>query len=361
MIDVIYAANKIAECELRLCYDKNGIVAGSHHFTDYWARDGFFACLGSLAIADYEVVIGMVDLFFSYQRPDGMLPYRVMNGPVTVGKYFGRSDRYKSPHPTYRLRGFGSEVKDGTILAVMILAKLIRAGKVDEAKYTIMIEKALKYLESKEIEGLLWDGEMSEWNDVVKKRGYLLYTNVLYWNMYRELGKLGKQNDIAKKLRERLWNGRYFADWNDGERRDYFYPFGNLLAIAWGFTGKQESNCILTEAERTKILFTLETNTPKYPSGLVWWVNRLVGMADYQNNGMLWWQPACAYVAALARVGEGDKANSQMKLMARKVVEDEKVWECYERDGRPVRRRWYRAEQPFAWAAGMIVWAKSSI
>ena len=112
-------ASRIATEELRACYQEGGIVAGTHHFTDYWGRDGFFASMGALAIQDFEVVRNMVDTFFDHQRADGMIPYRVMNGPVSIGKYFGQHKKYDKPVPTFKLRGFGPEVFDGTTLAVM--------------------------------------------------------------------------------------------------------------------------------------------------------------------------------------------------------------------------------------------------
>ena len=52
----IAKAIEIATEELRACYFKQGIVAGTHHFTDYWARDAFFASFGSLAIGDTKIV-----------------------------------------------------------------------------------------------------------------------------------------------------------------------------------------------------------------------------------------------------------------------------------------------------------------
>lgn len=358
MTNSIVVAEDIAKQQLRACYGDFGILAGAHHFTDYWARDGFFASMGSVEIGDFEIVVKMIELFFGYQRADGMVPYRVMNGPVTIGKYFGKVKKYVVPSPTYKLRGFGTEVLDGTTLAVMTLMRLCNEGKVDRNKYSAKIAKAVEYLKSKEKNGLLWDGEMSEWNDVVKKKGNLLYSNVLYWNMYRELGDIHKQNIIAKKLRERLWSGKYYADWDDGEKHNYFYSFGNLLAVAWGLTNKDESALILSESKKNRILFTIDTNNPKYPEGKVWWINRIAGVADYQNQGLLWWQPACAYVAALVKVGEIEKAGVQLKLMSDKIVKDKKIWECYERTGNPVERLLYRSEQPFAWGAGMFLWAK---
>jgi hypothetical protein len=301
----------------------------------------------------------MVDLFFDHQRSDGMIPYRVMNGPITIGKYFGRSKKYAEPLPTYKLRGFGAEVLDGTTLTIMTLAQLWKKGEAEIDKYVPKVEKALAFLKSKEKNGLLWDGDMCEWNDAVGKRGNLLYSNIIYWNMFRELGMVDIQNEVAKNLRERLWTGKYFADWRDNRRQDYFYAFGNLLAVAWGLTSAKESNSIMKESLTAKIGFTLETNTPKYPRKKVFWFNRLLGIPDYQNQGLLWWQPACAYVAALIKTGNDKEAKKQMDLMSRKIVEDRKVCECYERDGSPVKRLLYQAEQPFAWAAGQYLWAHS--
>ena len=101
------SALKIAINELRKCYTDKGIIAGIHHFTDYWARDGFFACFGALAINDTSIVKKQVNLFFSFQRNDGLIPYRIMQGPVNIAKYLGKPIFYKTPRPTYRLRNIG--------------------------------------------------------------------------------------------------------------------------------------------------------------------------------------------------------------------------------------------------------------
>lgn len=349
----------IASRELRSCYQEHGPVAGTHHFTDYWGRDGFFALQGSLAIGDTEIAKQMVDLFLNHQRSDGLIPYRVMNGPITIMKYFGHPKRYSEPKPSYELRERGPLVLDGTTLSIMTLAQLWKTGQIEVEHYASKVEKALDFLKTREKFGLLWDGVMCEWNDAALKQGNLLYSNIIYWNMYRELGDDTKQAEIAQNLRERLWNGSFFADWHDDKRWDYFNPFGNLLAVAWGLATPEETESILQTAEDAKIQFTLESNTPKYPSKLVWWFSRLIGIGDYQNQGMLWWQPVCAYVVALAKSGRLKEAREQFSLMSKKIQADNKIWECYERDGRPAIRTLYRAEQPFAWAAGLILWANS--
>lgn len=357
-------AIKIATESLRACYEKNGIIAGPHHFTDYWARDGYFAALGSLSIGDNEIVSKMLDLFFSHQRGDGLIPYRIMRGPLSLAKYFGRPSFYKSPKPTYRLRGIGQPVLDGTTLTVLFAALLGRKSKLTQ------IKSALEYLKTKERHGLLWDGPMGEWNDAVWKWGNLLYSNIIYWYMYDRLANWTKTIDptlstalstkstqIAHDLRSRLWTGGYFADWHDYKRQDYFYPFGNCLAIAWGFTTEAESSAILKKCQTVRSNFSLETNTPKYP----WWrvdlFQRLAGMSDYQNHGILWWQPVTTYLKALRLTNHKDEVKTIEDQIIKRIITDQTVSECYERSGQPVKRAIYTSEHPFAWASGLILWS----
>lgn len=358
-------AQAIAKRDLQACYLDGGILAGKHHFTDYWARDAFFAALGSLTIGDRQIVTSLVDLFFSYQRPDGLIPYILRRGPVSLNKYLGKpTPVYPSPRPVYRLRSVGQPVLDGTTLAVLF------AALTQRKKHLPAIRVALQYLKNQEKNGLLWDGPMAEWNDMMWKWGNLLYTNIIYWYLYdrlsawiqpldpawgRELHR--HQTEIAQALRNRLWNGRFFADWYDYKRQDFLYPFGNCLAIAWGLTTPAESAAILAEVDRTRISFGIESNFPKYP----WWrvdlFNRLVGMSDYQNQSLIWWQPVTSYLKALSKLGHHTTYNNLLSQISAQVVHDGTVYECYERDGQPVQRFTYTSEHPFAWGAGMILWA----
>lgn len=367
--DEIRKAEEIAKRDLRACYENEGIIAGRHHFTDYWARDGLFAALGSLAIGDEEIVRKEIELFFSHQRADGLIPYRIMRGPVSIGKYLGRTTRvYENPRPTYRLRGIGAEVLDGTTLSLLILGELAERGWREASKFAKPVEKALAYLEGREKDGLLQDGLMAEWNDSTYKRGALLYSNAIYWRALGSLASLegmgllsrenllAKQKFLARRIRDKLWNGRFFSDWYDWKRQDYFNSFCNLLLVAWGFTTDEEAEKILSEAEKSQISFTVENVAPWYP----WWrvdvTNRIIGLPDY-HNALLWWQPGIAYAVALAHEGRKSEARQQMLLMSRQALKYGGFYECYERTGLPVKRLVYKAERPFAWAAGMFLWA----
>lgn len=357
----------IATKNLRACYQKDGIIAGPHHFTDYWARDGYFAAFGSLMLEDQTVITRMVDLFFKHQNNLGQIPYRIMRGPVTLRKYFGKPSQYAEPKPTYKLRNIGKDVFDGTTLSIMFAAKLSMNHLLPQ------VLKGLTYLESKEVGGLLNDGPMGEWNDVVWKWGRLLYSNVIYYKSLASVASwpivkntshykviVEKKNQVRKHIVDLLWNGRFFSDWHDHQRQDYLYPFGNCLAIIWGLTTPTQTKSILAECKHLKINFSLETNYPKYP----WWRvdlgTRLAGMADYQNKGLIWWQPITAYALALKTSGHLAEYQEIEKQIIAKLIEDQSVFECYERNGKPVKRPLYQAENPFAWASGMILWALKS-
>jgi len=369
-MNLLEQAYEIAKKELRDCYDKFGIVAGRHHFSDYWGRDGFFGALGSLELGDLGIVRKQIDLFYKNQRADGLIPYRLMNGPVNLGKYLGKKQKkYDFPRPNYRLRNIFQEIFDGTTLAIIFFSELGLMGEEARPDRISETKKALRYLDKKERNGLLWDGIMAEWNDTAYKFGNLLYSNVLYLKALSSLNLMldkikasdpeikNKERQISQNLRRVLWNGKYFADWRDYKRQDYFYPFGNLLAVCWGLTTPAESQTILEECRKVKAGFTLETNSPRYPFFRIDLLQHLIGMGDYQNKSSLWWQPACAYAVALTNSGNKKQAREQLQLMAKRIVANQGVYECYDRSGIPLKRLFYKSEHPFAWSAGMFVWA----
>ena len=38
---------------------------------------------------------------------------------------------------------------------------------------------------------------------------------------------------VKKGINKDFWNGRYYIDWIDRKKQDYFSSTGNVLAIAW--------------------------------------------------------------------------------------------------------------------------------
>src|SRR3989442_1899207 len=73
LIDTIRRGYGIAVRDLRACYNPDGIVAGRLHFNAYWARDGFWALFGALALGDHAQARAQLETFIRYQFPSGML------------------------------------------------------------------------------------------------------------------------------------------------------------------------------------------------------------------------------------------------------------------------------------------------
>jgi hypothetical protein len=107
--------------------------------------------------------------------------------------------------------------------------------------------------------------------------------------------------------------------------------------------------------------FTLETNFPHYP----WWripiQNHLAGISDYHNRGCLWLQPGILYAICLHELGHKKKSEEIIQLLSNQIVKFNDVYEVHERNGQPVNRRFYKSEHPFAWSAGLFIYACTTL
>lgn len=364
----------VAKRALASCVKADGIIAGRHHFVDLWARDSLFASFGATVSGNGEWSRRTIESFVSRQRQNGQVPFLIRRSKLTLGKYLGYQTYLDVPIAQFRSSQSGGTVPDGGLLIVIassFYADYTR-NRAFVAKHYGKLARALALYEDRFGDALIREWFQCEWADAVLKRGMTLYTNVLYWyaltrmaRMSRMLGNSREEKRwqfraalISRELRSQLWNGSYFADWKGIIRHDYFVSHGNMLAIAFGLTTCRESQRILDEARRRLWNgFTLETNDPKYPAWRVPLVQYLTGMGDYHNRGCLWLQPGIWYAIALHRTGKRREAKNVLTAIAKKLVEYDGVFEVYEKSGRPVRRLLYKSEQPFAWSAGLFLYA----
>lgn len=317
----------IAKRVLDACVTNDGIIAGTHHFVDLWARDSLFA---AWATHDPKTV----ETFFRFQRRDGAVPYRIFR-------------RCGCLWPNFRSVQSGGFVPDGGLMAVI-------AAKQHGKRFRHNIDKALRFYAHRFGDNLISEWFQCEWADAVLKVGKMFYTNLLYW-------KATGDTRVKRLLNETFWNGQYFADWVDYKRQDYFASHPNMLAIVWGLANRKQAESILRFAKKYCWNgWALRSNHPGYP----WWripvQNHLVGLSDY-HNGLLWLQPGILYAVALYKTGAQKEANIVFENISKKIEEYDGVYEVYEKNGKPVRRLFYRAEEPFAWSAGLFLWADSII
>lgn len=351
----IKKATELASLNLRRCVTDLGISAGTHHFVDLWARDSLFASIGSDALSAKTTI----ETFLRFQRNDGLIPYRVMKSKTSIAKYFGKPTLLAKPKAEFRSRQSGGLVLDGGLMTSIATAHYVRQSGDRRFFQThrVQLERALQWYEKRFGDNLLSEWFQCEWADGVLKSGNTLYTNVLYFKALGDMGNVTRQQYIGNLLRERLWNGTYFADWFDYKRQDYFSTHANMLAIIFGLATKAESKSILDFSRRYCLGdWTLESNYPTYPFWRIPLMQYMSGLADYQNQGCLWLQPGITYALALYTCGYTKEARAFFSKIAQQIERYNGVYEIYEKDGTPVNRFLYRSEGPFAWSAGLFLW-----
>jgi 1,2-diacylglycerol 3-alpha-glucosyltransferase len=367
----------LAQKALVACLTEFGFVAGAHHFVDLWARDSLFATFGVHDSRLNAASRKTIETFLSHQREDGLIPYLILRGKHTIGKYFGRHTFYKKPKAEFRSHLTFGTVPDGGVLTIIATRRYVEQTN-DTAflkKHYTKLVKAFAWYEHRFNQRLIFEWFACEWADALLKIGKTLYTNVLYWKAAEDIAwmakKLKKTNEslryqkraarIAHDIRKEFWTGSYFADWVDYKRQDYFATHPNMLTIVLGLTTKKEATMILAHAKKTTWNgWTMRNSYPRYPLSRVPLLHLVTGMADY-HNGLLWLQPGILYAMALKTVGNIREAKQVLQGIANHIVRHGGAHEVYEQDGSPVKRLFYLSEQPFAWSAGLFLWAHKEI
>ncbi len=363
-MDKIKEACDVAIKSLRSCYGDRGIVAGKHQFDAYWARDSFFAAYGSLGLGDFVIVKRQLKYFLKKSK-NLHIPRRVMHRhtwlrDVVRIKFFGNLFTYKSrDQNSLYIICFNEYVKK---------SRDIKFLKKNYSRIKKVLDKDFKFDIDRNL--LLEQGFYADWADSIRKRGEILYTNVCHYAALNALAELAttlnKWNDrqhyefLAGKVKEKLntffWNGKYYAD-SLGKGGDIFSSGANMLAIIWGIADRKKSLKIIDFVKKNKLeSFTLATNYPEYHFWQISPLARIVGIPDY-HNGLRWLWLGCADVLAKLKLGMKKDAKNLLGKIADKIIEYNDIYEVYEQNGKPVNRLFYKSEVPFAWSAGLFVYA----
>jgi glycogen debranching enzyme len=376
---MIKKAVKIAREGLRRNYKTHGIYAGQKHFDEYWARDSFFASLGSLELKDYNIVKTNLNLFLKNQSKNGLIPVRIGVDRFTqIMKFFGaRTQKRKVPFYNQDKKN-GCSYDNNSLLIITFLEYIKKTNDIEFLKENIIkLEKAIYWNFSQDFDKdfLLEESKYGTWQDNVKKKGNVLYTNVLHCHALKCLSELFEilkdhqnktvYNRCYENTKERIidcfWNKTYLIDWIDEKKRKYFSTDGNLLAIIFNIVDKEKGKLIQNEILKRKICEGVPclTNHPKYPFftsthfGLM-----ITGMHDYQNGQRWLWQ-GCLDVIAKEKLGMKKEAQAELETISKIIVKNKKVFEVYNNKGEPINRLFYKSEYDFAWACGLFILAQS--
>lgn len=375
----IKEAYEIAKRDLRRCYSDEGILAGLKRFDDYWARDSFFASLGSCSLGDFSIVKKNLLLFLKYQKENGQLSRRIDQYIVGL-KYLRIPVKRKKLHPRYTTSLLYCYSVDQNSLFIISLLNYIKASR-DKDFLRRNYEKAKKAIDwnfsnDRERDLLIEEGFFANWEDTVFWRGKLLYTNVLhYWalksfaELVRIAGIAGKKDhkkymDTAekarKKINEQFWNGDYYEK-KAGKETRYFCIAGNMLAIISGIADNKKAKKIIEYMKKSGLdsEVPLRSTYPKYPL----WRNspaRLVTLSTGYHNTYEWIWVSCLDILAKQKTGMKKEAMAKFRRLCEKIIEFDGVYEVYS-DGRPVKGIFLMSDCPFAWSAGMAIYAYNTL
>lgn len=373
----IEKAYGIAENCLKACYTDKATLAGKSLWFDYWARDSFFASWGSLELKDYEQVRKNLLFFIKYQRKKGQIPLRVDKFPLILKLIGIKLNRGLKPR--YLEDKIQSYPRDQNSLFIITALKYIEKTKDKKfaRNHFNSLEKAVKWNLSKDRDRdfLVEENYYATWADSLRKKGKVLYTNVLHCEaikcfstICRLLDKkeeskkyLELHKDIKQQINNVFWNGKYYADWQDRKRQDFFSSDGNILAVIFEIADIKKSESIFRFIEKNSMeTFSLKTNFPKYKFLNISMTLRLAGIPDY-HNGMVWLWVGCIDALAKIKTGKRKEAKALLEKIAGKINEYGSVYEVYEKRGKPVNRWFFKSEKEFAWSSGLFILAVSEL
>lgn len=358
---------------------KEILHAGYRNFRESWARDFGFASYGLLALGLYDTVKQTLEAFFWHQTSQGRLPVK-LHSLDFVTRYFhsllGREQSTEGVLKPKYSSGHGAPSLDGQAMLMISAINYAREAKNLEflKSYWPMLVTAMRWLESHKHEpeeDLLYQQSFADWADSVARRGYVHYTNVVYWQALSEMAQAAAKLDMlahsdayrqkaertASAIQRRFWSEElgYFIT---SETLHQLSSDGNLLAIAWGLAAPEQAQTILRAIELAGMAVPVPTRVTSYPypRELIAIENVLGGMPHYHSEAAWIWLGAW-HALAEARCGDLAKAKELLSRISAVIVRDKQVHEVYGRNGEPMASRWYKPEAPLTWNAGMFIYA----
>ncbi|MFA5925432.1 MAG: amylo-alpha-1,6-glucosidase [Parcubacteria group bacterium] len=379
--DIIKKVYGISLSDLRSCRTKEGILASHVNFSDYWARDTFWAALGMLETENPEEIAQVKKsfrLFLRYQRADGKIPRKIAldyNGL----KYLGLKIKRRKPRPIYTSPLPFLYSTDNDLLFVLSFCKYHKiAGDDGFVRDNFQkIEQSLGFYASADLirGNLIHENGLANWMDSIFKNGFVLYTNCLWYESVRQFEILceklnikSKSKDIpaSKEILDRIqkifWleDEKYFSDnIAGGKPQKYFDLAGNLLAIFFDIANWKRSELIFSKIKQIRNGNVLHPiNAPLYPFWKINPLTRLFGIARY-HNGISWSWLEALLVIAECKTGKISEARADLENLSEIIAKNGHIHETYFPDGRPFDHALWKSAVPFAWGAGLFLWAVS--
>ncbi len=304
--------------------------ASSQDYTDMWTRDTWIASWGM----DSRSVRPLLECMARYQREDGLIPLFIGRGDACC-KLFCKRRPYGPAKPVYADAKTGNCPTDSCFQFIMMAHKL----------YPRECKRAWDFMQTKVKDGLIYENGLGTWQDTIKHRGHVAFTNILYHRacslLYPE-----RADAILKQLIRKLWTkNRYFKA---STTNNSFGHVDNALALMYNiapetkFLRKQLSKFGWTSPPNTMLGSSeapfkwYEVYLPCYP----------IGNSDYHTR----WAWSWVFLLVKKALNDTDlwDVNQQIKKYG-------SLYETYDENGEPVCRLLYKSQPNFSEACGLYL------
>lgn len=347
------------------------IAAGGHQFRTFWTRDFCFSVPGLLQAEMAELVQNQLKFIHQHKNPEGLLPrgldrippqFRVVWNTFFRGLPPPLEKKSKKLEPEY-FGEHGTPAFDSNLHFLRSLFLWSAHTKFPLFLTPNEIEEVWKYYGPDLKDGLLHQPQYSDWQDSAKRKGVLLHTQLLHWEVLNHFHQPEVRSNLSDHLKK--WpksdDGLYF------ETRE-----GGQISL--------DSHCLLLKSEdllshrEKKSLYEKLIQSPLWKEeGLpgrpvhpphaadqVSWTCKAVGLRHY-HDGFHWgWLIAeAAGICYLSKdFAEGDRLLNALENSLEGPYCSE-VYELKNEKLEPIHRPLYKSENPFTWTAAKILEALS--
>jgi glycogen debranching enzyme len=340
-----------------------------------WARDSMITAFGASLIGeDFKIPFKKsLEILAKWQTPKGQIPNCV--GSYNLDR---RSDKTYNSIDSSLWFIYGHYIYAHAYHDHSLMEK----QKNSIARAIIW----LKYQDPNE-DHLLSQLPTMDWQDAFPhKYGNVINTQALYYGALKLVGKKKEAEHLRKVVngdREeylKLYDFKlgYYLPWNwknhdgDREQEEWFDSLGNILAILTGLAKKEQAQKILKHIQKTKINkpFPLKAIWPPIKKGDKEW-HSYFDKCDARTpleylNGGIWPFIGGFYIAALVKMGELKKAETELNNLAKANLQafDISTKEKSRPKGKYEFNEWLHGKtgkpkgEPYqAWSAGTYVYA----
>jgi len=311
------------------------VWASSKDYTDMWTRDVFFT---SFVTKD-----NIIRTLAHFQRKDGLIPLYIGQGNACLKMFCGQ-------RPFGNIKAHYVDAKTDNEPTDSCFQFIILVMESRDTLFKANAVGAWDYMQSKiNKTGLIYEVGLGTWQDTIKHKGNVLYTNVLYYKATQLLYPY-KAIAIRKAIFKYLWNGHFLQCSTTNES---FGQVGNALAILYGLTNKEQTKSIIDihntyfpekwPSPNKKINLKKKTTSKAFEWYEVYLPCYPLGNSNY-HNGWSW-----SWVNMLfQKVHKKHYYGSDIQKWGT-------LYEVYDHTGQPIRTLLYKSQPDFSEACGVFL------